>query len=100
VLKSSAQPYSDFRVHDMGPDLADRSLDGSKIDASWRTAPLWGMSAHLQVSGFVQLLHDGRAADVEQAILWHGGEALVSRNRFASLSARQRKLLIDFVRTL
>jgi CxxC motif-containing protein (DUF1111 family) len=91
-------PYSDLMLHDMGPDLAD---PGGDPDASeWRTAPLWGLGiaeTHLPQRGF---LHDGRARTIEEAILWHGGEAQPSRDRFASLSRGERSALLNYVRSL
>ena len=47
-----------------------------------------------------RLLHDGRADGVEEAILWHGGEAAQSRNRFMNYSAQDRAALIRFVESL
>ncbi|MEM7612235.1 MAG: di-heme oxidoredictase family protein [Pseudomonadota bacterium] len=91
-------PYSDFMLHDMGPGLAD---PGDAEDASeWRTAPLWGIGyaeAFLPERGF---LHDGRAANIEEAILWHGGEAETSVRAFSQLSASDRALLLSYVRAL
>ncbi|MEN7342139.1 MAG: di-heme oxidoredictase family protein, partial [Pseudomonadota bacterium] len=91
-------PYSDFMLHDMGPKLADA---GDAPDASeWRTAPLWGVGyaeAHLPNRGF---LHDGRARDIEEAVLWHGGEAAASVSAFAALSAKDRAMLLSYVRAL
>lgn len=91
-------PYSDFMLHDMGPGLAD---PGDAPDAAeWRTAPLWGVGyaeTHMPERGF---LHDGRARDVEEAVLWHGGEAAASRDAFSALDARDRALLLAYVRAL
>ena len=41
--------------------------------------PLWGIGLREVVGGHTNYLHDGRARNVEEAILWHGGEALKSR---------------------
>lgn len=91
-------PYSDFMLHDMGPELAD---PGDAPDAAeWRTAPLWGAGyaeLHLPERGF---LHDGRARDLEEAILWHGGEAEPSRDAFSQLDAHDRALLLAYIRAL
>lgn len=91
-------PYSDLLLHDMGDALAD---PGDAPDAAeWRTAPLWGVGLaeeRLPNRGF---LHDGRAATIEEAILWHGGEARAARDRFAALASRDRNLLLRFVRSL
>ena len=92
------RPYTDLLLHDMGPDLADST--GAADAAEWRTAPLWGLGRTEVVTGDVHLLHDGRARSVLEAILWHGGEAEASRDRFAALSARDRAELIAFVESL
>ncbi len=91
-------PYSDLLLHDMGPALAD---PGGRADArEWRTAPLWGLGvieAAIPERGF---LHDGRARSIEEAILWHGGEAAPARKRFARLPPAERRALLEFVRSL
>jgi len=94
-------PYTDLLLHDMGPELADNGISaGSATASEWRTAPLWGLGLLPQVNGHQQLLHDGRASGVEEAILWHGGEAEKSREAFKRLSASERNQLIEFVNSL
>ncbi len=88
--------YTDLLVHDMGPGLADGGTDG----AEWRTAPLWGIGLVEAVNPYAGYLHDGRAATLEEAILWHGGEALGARDRFAALDAEDRARVIAFLRDL
>jgi CxxC motif-containing protein (DUF1111 family) len=93
-----ARLYSDLLLHDMGPGLADNRPDGSASGGEWRTAPLWGLRLMRRfLNGDAFLLHDGRARSVEEAILFHGGEAQGSRDRFASLPDRDRAALLDFV---
>ncbi|MGH1356817.1 MAG: di-heme oxidoredictase family protein, partial [Thalassovita sp.] len=65
-----------------------------------RTPPLWGMGRVKQVLGAEFYLHDGRARSLTEAILWHGGEALPARDRFATLSAPDRDALIAFLESL
>jgi CxxC motif-containing protein (DUF1111 family) len=48
----------------------------------------------------MNLLHDGRARNVLEAILWHGGEAKKSRDRFAAMKKEERDQLIAFVHAL
>lgn len=93
-------PYSDFLIHDMGPELADGRPDYLATGNEWRTPPLWGVGLQKQVNGNGGLLHDGRARSIEEAILWHGGEAEQVKNTFIHLSADERKMLIDFVESL
>ncbi len=66
--------FTDLLRHDMGEALADRTVGGRSVQSLWRTAPLWGLAHALQNTD-VALLHDGRARSLEEAILWHGGEA-------------------------
>ncbi len=93
-------PYSDFLLHDMGPDLADGRPDFLATGNEWRTPPLWGVGLLSQVNGMATLLHDGRARTVEEAILWHGGEAESAKSRFVSLEKEDRARLIKFVNSL
>ncbi len=93
-------PYTDLLVHDMGEALADHRPDGTATGSEWRTAPLWGIGLLGQVNGSQQLLHDGRARSVEEAILWHGGEATLARERFIQLSPSERQQLLAFVESL
>ncbi|MDE0767269.1 MAG: hypothetical protein OSB19_02665 [Opitutaceae bacterium] len=93
-------PYTDLLLHDMGEQLADNRPDFEAKGNEWRTPPLWGLGMIQKVNGHSRLLHDGRARNVEEAILWHGGEAESSKRVFMHLSAAQRKILIDFVEAL
>lgn len=93
-------PYSDFLLHDMGEGLADHRPEGLAGGQDWRTAPLWGVGLTETVSGHTFFLHDGRARNVEEAILWHGGEAQKARDAYAALSADERAALLAFVNSL
>lgn len=93
-------PYTDLLLHDMGDGLADNRPEGVASGHEWRTAPLWGIGLTQQVSGHSQLLHDGRARNVEEAILWHGGEAQKARDAYAALTAAERTNLITFINSL
>jgi CxxC motif-containing protein (DUF1111 family) len=68
-------PYSDLLLHDMGPGLADNRTEFAASGRDWRTPPLWGIGLTQAVSGHTQFLHDGRARNLLEAVLWHGGEA-------------------------
>jgi CxxC motif-containing protein (DUF1111 family) len=93
-------PYTDLLLHDMGPGLADGQPVGEASGSEWQTRPLWGIGLLETVNGHTRLLHDGRARGVEEAILWHGGEATVPRSNFMNLSASERADLIAFVEDL
>ena len=69
------RPYTDLLLHDMGPGLADGRPDGEATGSEWRTTPLWGIGLTETVSRHTRFLHDGRARNLTEAILWHGGEA-------------------------
>jgi CxxC motif-containing protein (DUF1111 family) len=108
------QPFSDLLLHDMGDNLADDSPveEGSATGREWRTCPLWGNGTGAAVSypavdafdpnghpppGGVYL-HDGRARSIEEAILWHGGEAAPMQEAFVHLSAANRAELVAYVK--
>lgn len=86
--------YSDLLLHAMGPGLADGIAMGQAQGDQWRTTPLWGLSLRRF------LLHDGRAATVEDAVRFHGGEAANARARFAALRRRDRDAVLAFLGTL
>ncbi len=91
------KPYSDFLLHDMGDRLSDGHTIFKATVNEFRTPPLWGLGLYKEVSGGVALLHDGRARDIEEAILWHGGEAVVSKEAFKALPKQDRQYLLDFL---
>ena len=93
-------PYTDMLLHDMGEGLADNRPEGAATGSEWRTPPLWGVGLTETVSGHTLFLHDGRARNVAEAILWHGGEAEAARNKFAELSKADRAALLAFVNSL
>jgi len=93
-------PYTDLLLHDMGSELADGRPDFQATGTEWRTAPLWGIGLIPTVNGHSFLLHDGRARNIEEAILWHGGEAEKSRNDFKKLNKNDQEALIRFVESL
>lgn len=94
-------PYSDLLLHDLGDGLADPARgDGSADPAEWRTPPLWGIGLTERYARRAAYLHDGRAGTLEEAILWHGGEAQSAREQFRALSLAERDALISFLRSL
>jgi CxxC motif-containing protein (DUF1111 family) len=104
AIKSAANqiihPYTDLLLHDMGEGLADHRPDFQADGREWRTAPLWGLGLNRTVNGNSDLLHDGRARNVTEAILWHGGEAEASNRLFRALSKAERHALVKFVESL
>ena len=92
-------PYTDLLLHDMGEGLADDRPTFAASGREWRTAPLWGVGLVRLVNEHTFYLHDGRARSVEEAILWHGGEAAASRDAFMEMSAADRRKLVAFVKS-
>ncbi len=93
-------PFTDLLLHDMGAGLADGRPDFLAGGREWRTPPLWGIGLTAKVSGHTEFLHDGRARSLEEAILWHGGEAQASRDRFTASDAGKRAALLAFLNSL
>lgn len=93
-------PYTDLLLHDLGDGLADNRPEGMASGSEWKTPPLWGIGLTQVVSGHTQLLHDGRARNTLEAILWHGGEAQAARDKVVSMPKADRAALIRFVNSL
>ncbi|MGC1333443.1 MULTISPECIES: di-heme oxidoredictase family protein [unclassified Pseudomonas] len=94
------RPYTDLLLHDMGPGLADGRREFEAGGQDWRTPPLWGMGLNETVSGHTQYLHDGRARNAMEAVLWHGGEAAAAQRHVLSFNASQRAALLAFLNSL
>lgn len=93
-------PYTDMLLHDMGAALADGRDEFLANGNEWRTPPLWGIGLAQTVNPQAGFLHDGRARTLEEAILWHGGEAAPAVARFSQFSAENRRALLDFLKSL
>ncbi|NML66682.1 c-type cytochrome [Hymenobacter sp. RP-2-7] len=93
-------PYTDLLLHDMGPGLADNRPDFLATGSEWRTPPLWGLGLSAVTSNHTNYLHDGRARNVLEAVMWHGGEGDFSRRYVAQLSQADRNALVAFVNSL
>jgi CxxC motif-containing protein (DUF1111 family) len=93
-------PYTDLLLHDMGSGLADGRPDFDASGTEWRTAPLWGIGLVSVVNGHTRFMHDGRARSIEEAILWHGGEASAAQLAYRDLSADDRAKLLAFMGSL
>ena len=93
-------PFTDLLLHDMGEGLADNRPDFEASGHEWRTPPLWGLGLIPVVNKHDFLLHDGRARGIAEAILWHGGEAEKSREKFREAAKPERDALIAFLNSL
>lgn len=93
-------PYTDLLLHDMGADLADNRPEVLANGNEWRTSALWGIGLTKKINGHEYFLHDGRARNITEAILWHGGEAQASANQFKQLNTSERQALLKFLESL
>ncbi|MEO0576313.1 MAG: di-heme oxidoredictase family protein [Pseudomonadota bacterium] len=93
-------PYTDLLLHDMGQQLEDGVVEGDAESREWRTPPLWGLGVARTINANTGLMHDGRARDIREAIMWHGGEAAVSASAFSKLPENQKDALAAFVLAL
>lgn len=93
-------PYTDLLLHDMGEALADGRPDYIADGREWRTPPLWGIGLTQIVNGHTYFLHDGRARNLLEAVMWHGGEAERSREHVRKLPAGDRMALLRFLESL
>jgi len=93
-------PYTDMLLHDMGPGLADGFPEGRASGQEWRTPPLWGIGLTHTVSGHTYFLHDGRARNLLEAVLWHGGEAEAQKQTVIDMPPEDRAALIRFLESL
>ncbi|WP_061296585.1 di-heme oxidoredictase family protein [Leptospira interrogans] len=94
------RPYTDLLLHDMGEGLADNRPDEEANGREWKTPPLWGIGLFEEVNGHTRYLHDGRARNLMEAILWHGGEAESSKDFILKLDVRDRAHLLNFLKSL
>jgi CxxC motif-containing protein (DUF1111 family) len=100
LRNQTIHPYTDLLLHDLGPGLADNMGEGGAIGSEWRTSPLWNIGLTAQVSGGEAYLHDGRARSLDEAILWHSGEAETAKEAFRTMPAADRVALIKFLKSL
>ncbi|KMT64449.1 di-heme oxidoredictase family protein [Catenovulum maritimum] len=104
-------PYTDMLLHDMGAELADFNQQNQAADSTmlyeflataseWRTPPLWGIGLAKTVDPNATFLHDGRAQTIMEAVLWHGGEAEMSKQKVLDFNQAQREDLLAFLNDL
>ncbi len=100
LANQTIHPYTDMLLHDMGEGLADNRPDFLADGSEWRTAPLWGIGLTRNVNRHTRFLHDGRARNLNEAILWHGGEAEAAQKGYLKLDKSDRSALISFLNSL
>lgn len=100
LANQTIRPYSDLLLHDMGDGLADNRPEFLASGREWRTPPLWGIGLTETVNGHTQFLHDGRARNLLEAIIWHGGEAEAAKQQVMTFNAEERTALLAFLNSL
>ena len=93
-------PYTNLLLHNMGDGLADGRPDFLADGDEWRTPPLWGIGLVDTVNRHTRFLHDGRARNLAEAILWHGGEGEQSKQAFINFTREEREALLRFLNAL
>lgn len=88
-------PYSDLVQHKLHME--------NDIRTGWcRTTPLWGRGLHQMCTGSATAdrLHDNRARNVIEAIMWHGNtksDARMPVEKFRNLSKAERDAIVKFI---
>ena len=101
LSEQTFHPYTDMLMHDMGAELDDGYTEGTALTSEWRTPPRWGLGLSKDAQGGSYcLMHDGRAQNLDEAIILHGGEGSVSKNNFDALSNTEQQSLIKFLESL
>ena len=100
LSNQTIRPFSDLLLHDMGEGLADHRPVFDAGGRDWRTPPLWGIGLVSKVNGHTFFLHDGRARNFAEAILWHDGEAEIAREYFRNMPGADRDALLTFLESL
>ncbi len=100
LSNKTIHPYTDYLLHDMGAELGDDFDQGTASGREWRTAPLWSIGLQETVNGHTYFLHDARARNLKEAIMWHGGEGDVSRTIYKNMAQEERAALHRFIESL
>jgi CxxC motif-containing protein (DUF1111 family) len=87
-------PFGDFLLHNIG--TGDGIQQNGPADTAYkvRTAPLWGLRTR------TQLLHDGSAMTLEDAIQKHSHEAAVQAQKYGALPPPQKQMVNAFLGSL
>ncbi len=100
LSRQTIHPYTDLLLHDMGEGLSDGRPEALASGSEWRTPPLWGIGYTEEVNGHTYFLHDGRARNLLEAVLWHGGEASQAKNKVLQFNQEEREALVAFLNSL
>ena len=97
-VRSEGEAYLSWQENKVR--FADGRPDFAATGSEWRTPPLWGLGLLQAVNDHTNLLHDGRARNATEAILWHGGEGNYSREAFLQMAKADRAALLKFLNSL
>ncbi|WP_374536952.1 di-heme oxidoreductase family protein [Chitinimonas taiwanensis] len=100
LSQQTIYPYTDLLLHDMGEGLADGRPDFQAGGRDWKTPALWGLGLVPAVNKHSRYLHDGRARNLMEAVLWHGGEAEGAKQHVLKLNKQDRENLVAFLQSL
>ena len=95
LSKKTFHAYTDLLLHDMGPGDVPLATEGSATDREIRTPALWGLG-----STGPPYMHDGRSADISEAIKAHDGEGRAAAREFSNLAVDEQEALIYFLKSL
>ncbi len=93
-------PYTDMVQH--------RLFMKNDIRTGWcRTTPLWGRGLASKCGSGVERMHDCRARNVIEAIMWHGctseggkSDAYATVEKFRKLTKKQRDQIVYFIESI
>jgi CxxC motif-containing protein (DUF1111 family) len=100
LTRQTIHPYTDLLLHDMGDALADQRPDYLATGREWRTPPLWGIGLAQKVEPRAGFLHDGRARNLLEAVLWHDGEGVEAARAVKDMTVPDRRALLKFLESL
>jgi CxxC motif-containing protein (DUF1111 family) len=89
--------HTDLLLHDLGAEATGAIGDDFAAASEWRTAPLLDLDP---MNGKRRYLHGGAAADLDEAIRLHGGEAAAARDRYLALTPADRATLLSWLAKL
>ncbi|MCP8900970.1 di-heme oxidoredictase family protein [Gilvimarinus xylanilyticus] len=91
IANQTIHPFTDLLLHDLG-------------EGAFRTAPLWGLGLSGYVSNgstsALELMHDGQAASIDEAVQRHNGDASASKAAYNGATGGSRQAMIDFLMSL
>ena len=106
ITKGKKLPrYSNQKIYPYTDMVQHRLYMKNGIHGSWcRTTPLWGRGLSRANTGAEDRIHDCRARNVIEAIMWHGyskkSDAYESTEKFYNLSKSDRDAIVKFIEAI